>query len=116
MKAHRYGIVFVLSWLLWVHSWPLKKDGSVETWSVDSSYQTKEDCETAAVKLAADYDFYIKERWKLQGKREYKQVCLLSSVNPREIKDMPNDAAPKNTAPKEAAPKEETKDEPKEKQ
>jgi hypothetical protein len=121
MKAHRYWIVFALSWLLWVHSWPVKKDGSVETWSVDSSFETKEECEAAAVKVAGDYDFYVKERWNLKGKREYKQICLLDTVNPREMKTMPKGEAPKDEAvkgetPKDEAVKGEAKETPKEKQ
>ena len=43
----------------------------------------------AATKLAANYDFYIKDRWKVRGKREYKQVCYLETVNPQEIKEKP---------------------------
>src|SRR5262245_34332757 len=85
MKGHRYWVIFSLAWLLWVHGYSLKHDGTEETWSVDSTYQTKEDCETAAVRLAANYEFYIKERWNLKGKREYKQYCYTQDVNPREV-------------------------------
>jgi hypothetical protein len=109
MKAYRYWIVFSLTWLLWTHSWPVKNDGSVETWAVDSSYQTQGDCEAAAVKLAGNYDFYIKDRWNLRGKREYKQVCLLDTVNPQEVKEKPKEGS-------KEAPKEEPKETPKEKQ
>ena len=99
MKAYRYWIMLSLSWLLWTHSWPTKNDGSVETWAVDSAYQTQADCEIAATKLAGDFDFYIKDRWKLRGKREYKQFCYLDTVNPREVKEKPKEE-PKE-APKE---------------
>ena len=109
MKGHRYWVVLSLAWLLWVHGWSLKNDGAEETWSVDSTYQTQADCEAAAVKLAGYYDFYIKERWNLKGKREYKQLCFPQDVNPREVKNKPKEQ------PKEE-PKEQTKEEPKAKE
>jgi hypothetical protein len=94
MKTHPYWIVLFLAWLLWVHSWSLKKPAGTDNWLVDSTYESQVECEKAAVKLAGTYDF-LKERYKDSASNinnnVYKQVCLPQTVNPREPAEKPKE-------------------------
>ena len=95
MKTHPYWIVLFLAWLLWVHSWSIKKTGAVENWHVDSAYESQVECEKAAVKLSETYKF-LKDRYKDQkdnnlNNRAYEQVCLPDTANPREPMKKPKE-------------------------